>query len=437
MGLETMELAVKSDSAPAARVAAELAQIASEYPLGKPRHSLQAVERLRSELSPATTMLDIGVVGTNGKTSTATYLARLLTASAVPTGLYVSPHLSEWTERVRLDDVPCDPEELLGAVREVHARAGESGEEGDDLRFFDVLTLAAESIFDRGGVSAAVFEAGIGGRLDAIHAVEPRLVLLTGVATDHAELLGEELSEILMEKLLVAPAGATVLSFPLGGELNELAESLAAEGGFQVVWVDPAAEPDAAPPAYLRSALTLAQEGRRFALDLLAPKVSGKHASPNGAALPEIDLRLPGRLEQGERNGVPYLLDAAHNEAAWLGLAAELRRRPPAGPTTILFSVSPGKRREGLVPALRSMPALGTAIVTRHTPLPAENPERVAGELGRAGLEASAVDDFDAAARLAFERAGRNGGGVLVFGSTHLVGDVRRWLAVGSVGDYE
>jgi dihydrofolate synthase/folylpolyglutamate synthase len=410
---------------------AEIARLAASYPRRGPRTSLDAVLRLRRRLpESARRPVPIGVVGTNGKTSTATYLARMLTAGGRRTGLYVSPHLSRWTERVRIDDEPCDAEELLRellAVEEV-ARAG-GKQELEELRFFDVLTLAAERLFAVAGVELAVFEAGIGGRLDAVRALEPRLILLTGVALDHAEILGEELSEILAEKLLVAPAEATVLSFRLDAELEERALEVAAESGFQISWMDPPSEGQRGSlpglPDYLVSAFAMAEAA--------ATRLS---VSPAAGAV--VDLHVPGRFEGGRREGVPYLLDAAHNEAAWAKLAAELSARSRdlgPGPSVALISVSPDKRRGGLAAALRAMPDLREAIVTSHESMPAEDAGRVAAELAAAGLSARAVDGVEDAVALAFSRAAAIDGRVVVFGSTHLVGEVRDRLSQPLGGD--
>lgn len=406
----------------------EIRRILSEYPGHGPRESLAAVEALRRRLPPPPGTPAVVVVGTNGKTGAATYLARLLTASGIRTGLYVSPHLAEWTERIRVDDVPCDPQRLVEALAAVHG-ATTPDERRSDLRFFDVLTLAAERLLGSAGAAVVVFEAGIGGRLDAVRLLQPRLVLLTGVALDHAEILGEDLGGILEEKLLVAPPGATVLSPALGPELDELAADIAAAGGFQVVRVDAdlAELWQRAPelPAYLGSALALAEAGREQVVAMLGR--SPEEIAPRAA----VDLWLAGRFECGEREGVPYVLDAAHNEQAWMELAAELRRRAgDLGERSLvaLLSVSPGKRRDALPRALRSMPALAAAIATRHTALPAADPDTVAAELWAGGVEATAVEDVEAAIAAAFERARHLGGRVVVLGSTHLVGDVRRCL---------
>ena len=418
-------------------VAEEIERLASGYRGRGPRKSVDAVALLRQRLPLDDPPQVVGVVGTNGKTSTATYLARLLSASGVRTGLYVSPHMFDWAERIRIDDVPCGPAELLETLSAVHGLAQSELGEPEELRFFDILTLAAELIFSRAEVTVAVFEAGIGGRLDAVRVLEPLLVLLTGVAVDHAEILGEKPSEILEEKLLVAPRGASVLTFSLGIELDKLVGEIAADRELRLVWVAPSAGEPLEAATCLRDALTLAEVGQQVAADVLGtpppPPRRKSRVWPIGGDPIGIDLALPGRFECGERGEVPYVLDAAHNEAAWRLLVVELRRQygvpPEVPPYTVLVSVSPSKRRESLADVLGSIPGLETVIVTRHTARPAEDPQQLAGELKLAGLDARAVEDVDAATALAFERADDAYGRVLVFGSTHLAADVSRWLS--------
>jgi dihydrofolate synthase / folylpolyglutamate synthase len=428
-------------------LAEEIMRIASQYPGRGPRDSLDAVVRLRERLGQSAPFPAIGIVGTNGKTSTATYLARLLTAAGARTGLYTSPHLRDWTERVRIDDTPCDAVELVGVLRAVHAVAS-SGDDLAELRFFDVLTLAAERLLAAAGVGCAVFEAGIGGRLDAIRALQPRVVILTSVALDHAEILGAELTEILAEKLLAAPRGGTVLSFRLGVELDEAVERIAAENSLRVVWVEPNPGEPLYFPTYLRNAFTLATRAADVVVEDLAPPLTVASPKPKppweeilGSWSPPIELELPGRFECGERDGVPYILDVGHNEAAWRQFAFEVHRWYGSGPETlpynVLFSVSPGKDREELPDVLRSIPGLETAIVTAHTALPAEDPHLIAAELADTGIEIGVVEYVDAAIEAAFERARREETRLLVFGSTHLVADVRRWLSTVGAGSGE
>lgn len=429
-----MELGLRAPLDGAKRRGQAIEQIASAYTARGPRGSLAAVEGLREALPPRPEMPAVVVVGTNGKSSVATYLARLLTASGMRTGLYVSPHLADWAERVRVDDVPRDP---LAALAVVHQLTEPGPRQAGDLRFFDALTLAAERIFAAEGADVAVFEAGIGGRLDAVRVLEPPLVVLSSVAVDHAEILGDRPADVLEEKLLAAPPGAVVLSLPLGGGLDEVAERVAGEAGFRMAWVDGGRAERIRTgerlPDYLRAALTLAAECVPMVAARLGREVAAEDSGSLEALIERVDLSMPGRFERGEHDGVPYVFDIAHNEAAWLQLARELQRQPlgrrPDSPLTALFSVSPAKQRAGLLEALRSMPALRSVIVTRHLARPAEDPAKVAEELRRGGLEAEAVEDVAAATSLAFSAARREGGGVLAFGSTYLVGEVMEALS--------
>jgi dihydrofolate synthase/folylpolyglutamate synthase len=407
----------------------DIGGIASRYPGRARRTSLRAVAELRARLPAHAEPPAIAVVGTNGKTSTTTYLARLLTAAGVRTGRYTSPHLSSWGERVTVDGVPCEENDLAATLEEVHGLAANAGLEQGDLRFFDVLTLAAELIFARRGVELAVYEAGIGGRLDAVRLLQPRLTLLTSVARDHAEILGGELGQILREKLLVAPAAGTVLALPLPGRLGPEAESIAVEADCDLVWVDAEAERLPARAGALaeplRRSLALALAGRRAAAsEFEVPALTG--AEPE-----EIDLDVPGRYERGRYNDIAYLLDSAHNEAAWRELAAHLVAHPLAGADALvaLVSVSPDKDRGALAEVIGSLPGLNSVVATRHLELPAVEPDVLAADLRRAALDVEIAEDPSTAVSLAFERARELGGGVVVLGSTHLAGEVRGRLA--------
>ena len=425
-----MEKATESGLESRFAAAAEIERLARSYARPGPRESLAAVERLRGLLPLRRVPPAVVVVGTNGKTSTATYLSRLLAAGGRRTGLYSSPHLSEWGERVRIEGRSLATPELLEALRAVVELAGPPGVA--DLRFFDLLTLAAEQISARAEVDVAVFEAGIGGRLDAVATLEPQVVLLTGVALDHTEILGDSEAEILREKLLVAPPGAAVAALPIGGELRRTASEIAGERRLSIRWVDPGGrrEQRLAPelPVALHRSLCLAEAGQRLVEEAIRP-AAHRRGAPAGC----LDLSLPGRFECGRWEGVPYVLDVAHNQAAWRELAAEMSRRRPdlgEGGLVVLFSVSPGKRRDELAAILRSLPGFAGAIVTRHMARPAADPREVAAELAAAGLAVRMVESSADAVASAFASARALNGRVLAFGSAHLVGELRRHLGL-------
>jgi dihydrofolate synthase/folylpolyglutamate synthase len=362
--------------------AERLESLASSLPRRLPRVDLSAPEALAARAwitAPARTVV---VVGTNGKTSTATFLARLLQAGGLRVGLTVSPHLRRWSERVLVDGVEVEEAELADRVG-VLAEAG-----GDlDLRFFDLLTLAAAAIFADRRVDVAVFEAGIGGRLDTTAVLRPQLVVLTGIGLDHTELLGPDELSILREKLGVVPAGAVVLSAPLGEGLEREALRFAAEMGFRLEF------PPIAGEVFLERNWRLA---RAAAAQIVAPDAGGE---------PEP---VTGRMQRATVDGVAVVLDAAHNPQAWRALAAELPPRYVA-----VISVSHDKPAAGLRDALG-----GAAGVIATSAWPGRSLE--ASELARL-VGGEAVDDPGTATRTGLDRARELGVPLVVFGSAYLL----------------
>ena len=143
----------------------------------------------------------IHVVGTNGKSTATRTIAALLRGEGLRVGAYTSPHVAGWHERL-----DCDPETFERAVARVRGPAEELGSTQ-----FEVLTAAALLEFAEQGVEVAVVEAGLGGRLDATNVVDAEVVLLTNVALEHTEVLGDTREEIAREKLAVAHAARVVV----------------------------------------------------------------------------------------------------------------------------------------------------------------------------------------------------------------------------------
>jgi dihydrofolate synthase/folylpolyglutamate synthase len=143
----------------------------------------------------------IHVVGTNGKSTATRTIAELLRREGLRTGAYTSPHVSGWHERL-----DCDPASFERAVARIRDAAQEL-----QATQFEALTAAALLAFAERGVDVAVVEAGRGGRLDATNVVDAEVVLLTNVALEHTEVLGDTREEIAREKLAVAHAARVVV----------------------------------------------------------------------------------------------------------------------------------------------------------------------------------------------------------------------------------
>lgn len=153
--------------------------------------------------------LRIRVAGTNGKGSTATMLAAALQASGYRVGLYTSPHLCRFNERIRIDGVEASDEVLTDSLQELMPKALRAG-----ASYFEVATALALAIFSEAGVDIEILEAGVGARLDATTAVPAEAAVLTPIGLDHQAWLGDTLEAIAGEKAWAMDGCAVALSAP-------------------------------------------------------------------------------------------------------------------------------------------------------------------------------------------------------------------------------
>ena len=359
-----------------------LEQVAASLPRRRPRTDLAGAEELAARAGVPLPARAAVVVGTNGKTSTATFLARALQAGGLQVGLTVSPHLRRWSERVLVGGAEISAVELADRVEALSAVAI-----GLDVRFFDLLTFAAAQVFADSLVDVAVFEAGIGGRTDATRLLRPQLVALTGIGLDHTELLGPDERSILAAKLGVAAPGSLVVSAPLGPELVADAERLAAAGGFGIVWPE-------------LPGVTFLERNAALARTVAARVLPGAAAADLGG--------VTGRMQRLRAGGVEVILDAGHNEQAWATLAHELPERFVA-----VVSVSSDKDLAGLRAALRGA---ASVVATCAWPGRSVGAPELAGAVG-----GESVADPRTATRAGLGRARKLAVPLVVFGSAYLL----------------
>src|SRR5262249_28783912 len=150
------------------------------------------------ERDPQEGLLVVHVAGTNGKGSTSAMIESIARAGGLRTGLYTSPHLCRFAERIRIDGQPIDDDSLPRVLQRSLAA-------GPELSFFEVATLAALLAFREADVDLAILEVGLGGRLDATNIVRsPRCAAVTRIALDHQEMLGNTIDAIAREKAAIA-----------------------------------------------------------------------------------------------------------------------------------------------------------------------------------------------------------------------------------------
>jgi dihydrofolate synthase/folylpolyglutamate synthase len=382
------------------------------------RLGLERVERALEDLGrPDRALRVLQVAGTNGKGSTCAMAAAALARAGHRVGLYTSPHLERFNERIRVDGAEIPDAALDARLRAILAACPWHAADGapeDRLTYFEVATLAAILHFAEEGVGAAVLEVGLGGRFDATSAVRPVACAVSRIGLDHVELLGPTLGDIAREKAGVFKPGVpavTVAAQPPEA-LRALREEARARGA-----------PLATAPAYA-GAVGLAGAHQRENAGLAAAAL--RLLDGAGVAVPEAaiaagiaEARWPGRLE--ERGGV--LLDGAHNADGAAALAAELLAR--GGGAELVFGVLADKDHRAMLAALA--PGLRALHLVSPGTARARDPREVAADAAALGLAAHVHGDVREALSCARGAAGR-GGVACVAGSLVLVGAARALL---------
>jgi dihydrofolate synthase / folylpolyglutamate synthase len=286
-----------------------LDQLYARVPLGR-RFGL---ERLRSACAalgnPERSFEAIHVGGTNGKGSVCAFTSSMLRhAKHGPVGLYTSPHLNRFAERIQIDGTPISDEQLVEFVGQALSVAGDMTSEAG-LTFFEVATLAAFLAFRANNVRIAVLEVGLGGLLDATNVIPPpRVVALTRVAYDHMDVLGDSIREIAIQKAAIIKAGSKVITGKLHPHAVEVVTERAREVGAEIIPLGSAEPYPGAQLAYPRMAMF----GTNLAVASTIARTLG--ASPDEIARGIEDAVWPGRNELLHRNGQELtLLDCCHN----------------------------------------------------------------------------------------------------------------------------
>jgi dihydrofolate synthase/folylpolyglutamate synthase len=319
-------------------------------PAGAAASRLWNLDRMRQMLravgDPHLQMECVHIAGTKGKGSTAAISESILRAAGYRTGLYTSPHLVSFRERIRLDGALISEEDtaaLVGEIRPV-IEALRNGEVGPPS-FFEAYTLLALLHFARRGVKLAVLETGLGGRLDATNVVTPLACALARIGLDHTVELGDTIAAIAREKAGIIKEGVSVISAAQETEAMEVFQEVCLERNAQlfVIGGDGGPSVSVAHSDHERQVFTV-HGIRGIYADLECPLL-GRHQAENAAlavglvellAAHDIEadeeavragvasVRWPGRLQIARRRPC-VVLDGAHDELSALALAASLQ----------------------------------------------------------------------------------------------------------------
>ncbi len=255
----------------------------------------------------------VHVAGTNGKGTVSAFVASMLLASGKKTGLYTSPHLTRFAERIQIDGDPIEDPVLVPLLNRVM-------DEVPDATFFEVTTLAAFLAFQQAKVDYAVLEVGLGGRLDATNVIPPpEIAIVTRVAFDHMDELGDTLGKIATEKAAIIKPGSKVVLGKLHPEALAVVSARIREVGAEELPLGSPEPIPGAPLAYPRIAMI----GTNLAVATTAARALG--IAPEKMAEGIEALNWPGRNELLHRNGQELtLLDCAHNPDGTVALSHAL-----------------------------------------------------------------------------------------------------------------
>lgn len=389
--------------------------------------------------NPQTASKSVLIAGSKGKGSTAAMIASALQTAGYKTGLYTSPHLHTFRERIRVDGELITEGEMARCVGQLkpEVEAVNLRDAYGQLTTFEILTALAFAYFRERNVDYQVLEVGLGGRLDATNVVRPEVAVITSVSMDHAEVLGDSVAKIAREKAGIVRAGAAVVVSPQVREAGEAIEEVCREKGAEVVavgedvrWARLASDVDGQ---------TLEVKGRAGTYVLTIPLL-GEHQLENTAtavaALEVLGIRgehiieglarvqWPGRLEVLGRSPL-FLVDGAHNRDSARRLREAIGRHLDFERLVLVLGVSSDKDVAGIVKELA--PIADTAVATRSRHARALEPSVLQAELEVHGVKAETADGVASAVERALALAGPRDL-VCATGSLFVVAEAREYV---------
>jgi dihydrofolate synthase / folylpolyglutamate synthase len=428
-----------------------------------------SLERIRAVLDrlnlrpPPYRVVTVG--GTNGKGSCVALLESIYRAAGYRVGAFTSPHLWRFNERIRFNGEEASDAALVALFERIEAARGDI-----TLSYFEFSAVAALLHFEDLGAEVAVLEVGLGGRLDAVNAVDADAALVASVDLDHQEWLGPDRESVGREKAGILRPGRAAVIADRAPPASLLAHAAQIGARLQLIGRDFEfeAESDAGSDA-VSGAVSGALSGGEVEADVGANAPAGRwrwqSRERSLAALPrplsggDVQLanaaaavavvealqgelpvapealragiaaaRIRGRLERHLADGVEWLFDVAHNPAAARELAAALGRLPAAGHTLAVFSAMHDKDIAGVLAPF--VDRIDEWFVAQSEPERGATAAQIGETLARLGARVvRAQPDVETACRSAQLRAGR-GDRVLVFGSFYLVGPAMQALGL-------
>jgi dihydrofolate synthase/folylpolyglutamate synthase len=390
---------------------------------------LERVAAVRDRLGIVLSMPVISVGGTNGKGSVCAYIDAILRQAGYRTGLYTSPHLLLYNERVRIDGAVVDDQIIVRAFERIEAARGDIS-----LTYFEFGTLAAALIFSEAGIDAAILEVGMGGRLDAVNIFDADCAVIASIDLDHMAYLGDNRESIGREKAGILRAGRAAICADPDPPASLTGHALAIGARLRLIGKEFGFSADRLQWSFWGPL------GTHRALAL--PALRGSHQLANAAAalaaIDELKERLPVSMQAirmglatvslaGRFQVLPgrpvVVLDVAHNPHAARALAQSLAAQTGFGRTLAVFAMLADKDIGAVIDALRGQ--IDTWYVASLDVTRGATGATLAALIAKHD-EGKVVQVFTSVAdayRCAYKIAGE-GDRILVFGSFHTVSEV-------------
>ena len=400
--------------------------------LAKAEFNLDRMFALMEELdNPQKQYPIIHVAGTKGKGSVSALCASALNASGYRAGLYTSPHLWDYAERIRINGKSISHEQLVELVEEIKPAVARIPK----LTTFEITTALGLLAFAKNNVNAAVIEVGLGGRLDATNIVMPSVSVITSLSYDHMAVLGNTLAEIAGEKAGIIKDGVPVVSAPQAEEALRVLERIAKEKGCPFILVGKDAtfekvksslDGQEVAVSYQQSAVSLKipllgeHQVENAAIAYAALKTSGIPISDKAIQDGFSEVNWPARFEILRREP-PVIVDSAHNRDSARRLRETLDEYFPKTPVILVFCALEDKDITGMLEELK--PRLESVVATQADHPRAPSAEWMAEQVRGAGIPVEAVTPVSNALERALALAG-NRKVVLSAGSVAFAGEV-------------
>ncbi len=397
--------------------------------------------------SPHRAFRSVHIAGTNGKGSTAAFLESILRHSGLRVGLYTSPHLVSFTERIRVNNVPISEEDVVGLAGRIRTACRQNVSRGasppPNPTFFEVTTAMAFTYFAEHGVDIAVVEVGMGGRLDSTNVLTPLISIITNIDFEHTEFLGTTLEQIAGEKSGIIKEGIPVITGAAQPEVVPVLERTARESHapFYRLGADFTAENISG-----ESAQVFDYRGIRDFYGSLGVGMRGRYQVDNAClavaateCLQDYDIRIDetgisrglkftnweGRLEcVSERPAI--FLDGAHNPGSARMLSQAMQAmRASYRKLILVIGILSDKDYRGMISAFTSL--ADHIVVTRPGYSRAMDLDALAAETRKLHDSVDTADTVRAAITAARELASEDDC-ILITGSLYVVGDARAVL---------